>query len=95
VRVRFSDDFDKQKSVRTKQERGIDFIEIRMIWNDPDSVDENARNTTDEERKFTVGKIGEKLWVAIWTYRNRDEIRIISVRRAEGTNFERTYYESK
>lgn len=33
--------------------------------------------------------------VAIWTYRNGDEVRIISVRRAEGTNFERAYYESK
>ena len=93
--MKFSDDFDKQKSERTKKDRGIDFIEARAIWNDPEEVTENAKNVDGEMRKFTVGKIRQKLWVAIWTYRNGDEIRIISVRRAEGTNFERTYYESK
>jgi uncharacterized DUF497 family protein len=37
--MQFDDDFDKNKSEWTKKNRGIDFIEARDIWNDPQGVD--------------------------------------------------------
>ena len=47
--------------------------------------------TTDEQRFLVVGKIGEKHWAGIVTYRN-ENIRIISVRRARNEEIE--LYES-
>ncbi len=47
--------------------------------------------TIDEQRFLVVGKIGEKHWSGIITYRN-ENIRIISVRRARGEEVE--LYES-
>jgi uncharacterized DUF497 family protein len=72
-------------------ERGIDFREARQLWDDPHSISFPARTIGFEARHATVGKLREKLWVAIWTARGC--IRIISVRRAENTKFERSYYE--
>lgn len=95
VIVKFDDTFDVAKSERTKQERGVNFIEARALWLDGNCITLPAKNVEGESRWFTVGKMVEKLWVAIWTYRNMDEIRIISVRRAEGTPFERHYNESQ
>ncbi|MEB3150104.1 MAG: BrnT family toxin [Sphaerospermopsis kisseleviana] len=37
--------------------------------------------TTDETRFLVIGKIGDKHWSAVITYRS-DKIRIISVRRS-------------
>jgi uncharacterized DUF497 family protein len=83
--MKFDDTFDKNKSEKTKLERGLDFIEARAIWLDSECVSLPAKNVEGESRTFTVGQIEGKLWVAIWTYRFGDQIRIISVRRAEGT----------
>jgi uncharacterized DUF497 family protein len=47
--------------------------------------------TTDEPRFLVIGKIGEKHWTGIITYRS-DNIRIISVRRARNEEIE--LYES-
>ncbi|MEO5969174.1 MAG: BrnT family toxin [Bdellovibrionia bacterium] len=93
--MKFDEAFDRAKSEKTKKERGLDFIEARSIWLDENCVTLPAKNIEGEFRWFTVGKMGEKLWVSIWTYRREDYVRIISVRRAEGTPFERCYYESQ
>lgn len=87
----FSDDFDRAKSLRIKLERGIDFVEAREIWKDQSSITNDARYL-GEQRYSTVGKMNNKLWVVIWTLRLK-KIRIISVRRAEKTYFERKYNE--
>lgn len=73
-------EFDVAKSGGNKKKHGIDFVEAQTIWNDPDYI-EIPLKTDDEPRFLVIGKISEKYWSAIVTYRNGN-IRIISVRRS-------------
>jgi uncharacterized protein len=83
-------EFDPKKSDANKTKHGIDFIEAQELWNDIDYLEIPAK-TTDEPRFLVIGKIGEKHWAGIITYRN-DNIRIISLRRARNEEIE--LYES-
>jgi hypothetical protein len=58
----------------------IDFYEAQTLWNDPDLIEVPLR-TSDESRFLVVGKISDKCWSGIITYRS-DKTRIISVRRS-------------
>lgn len=71
-------EFDKRKSEINKKKHGIDFIEAQALWNDPDGIEIPAK-TIDEQRFLLIGKISDKYWSSIITYRN-ERIRIISVR---------------
>ncbi len=73
-------EFDPQKSDTNKSKHGIDFVEAQELWGDVDLLEIQAI-TVDEERFLVIGKIAEKHWAGIITYRN-DNVRIISVRRA-------------
>lgn len=83
-------EFDPKKSESNKNKHGIDFGEAQKLWNDSDLLEIPAK-TTDEERFMVIGKIDNKYWAGIMTYRN-DSIRIISVRRARNEEIE--LYES-
>jgi uncharacterized DUF497 family protein len=72
--------FDEAKSTLNEEKHGIDFIEAQVLWEDPDRLEIPAM-TKGEPRHAIIGKIGQKEWTAIITYRG-DAIRIISVRRA-------------
>lgn len=82
-------EFDAQKSKVNKTKHGIDFTEAQSLWEDMDLLEIPAR-TEDEPRTLVVGKIGDRHWSAIITYRN-GKIRIISVRRSRRE--ERELYE--
>ena len=73
-------EFDEAKSTANKAKHGIDFIDAQVLWDDPDLLEIPAR-TDDEPRYLMVGKIDQKHWSAVVTYRG-DKIRIISVRRS-------------
>ncbi len=73
-------EFDPQKSEKNKEKHGIDFVKAQKLWKDPNRVEIPAK-CVDEPRYMLIGKIGEKCWSAIFTYRY-NKIRIISVRRA-------------
>ena len=73
-------EFDKRKSETNMIKHGIDFIEAQKIWNDPDRIEIPAK-TIDEQRFLIIGKISDKYWSGIITYRN-ERVRIISVRRS-------------
>jgi len=73
-------EFDEKKSLANKEKHGLDFFEAQALWYDPDLLEIPAK-TTDESRLLLIGRIGEKCWSAVITYR-KDTIRIISVRRA-------------
>ena len=73
-------EFDINKSKSNKKKHGIDFIEAQLLWSDPDLIEIPAKNI-DEPRFILIGKIKEKYWSAIITYRG-DNIRIISIRRS-------------
>jgi len=79
-------EFDKRKSRSNKKKHGIDFIETQALWEDPDLIEIPAR-TTDEPRFLVVGRIGDRHWSGIVTYRE-DRMRIISVRRSREEEME-------
>jgi hypothetical protein len=72
--------FDPNKSATNLKKHGIDFLEAQALWEDVDRLLVPAR-TQGEARYMLIGKIGQKHWSAIFTYRG-EVIRIISVRRA-------------
>jgi hypothetical protein len=73
-------EFDSNKSNGNKDKHGINFHEAQALWEDPDLVEIPVK-TSDEPRFLVVGKISEKHWSAVITYRD-EKIRIISVRRS-------------
>ena len=73
-------EFDPQKSQSNQQKHGIDFTEAQQLWMDIDRVEIPAK-TKDEPRLLVIGKIRNKHWSAVTTYREA-RVRIISVRRS-------------
>ncbi|MGD9546388.1 MAG: BrnT family toxin [Candidatus Krumholzibacteriia bacterium] len=73
-------EFDPAKSEANREKHGIDFVEAQLLWLDSMLLEIPAR-TSDEPRFFVIGKIGNRVWSAVITYRE-DRIRIISVRRS-------------
>ncbi len=83
-------EFDATKSESNRDKHGIDFVEAQKLWDDPMLLEIPAK-TTDELRFLVIGRIDEKHWSAVITYR-KTNIRLISVRRARTE--EVTLYES-
>lgn len=83
-------EYDVDKSLANRQKHGIDFIQAQSLWNDPNYIEIPAKNV-DEPRFLVIGKINNKHWSAITTYRN-NKTRIISVRRSRKQEIE--IYES-
>jgi uncharacterized DUF497 family protein len=79
-------EFDKSKSKMNKKKHGIDFIEARALWEDPDRIEIPVK-TVDEPRFIVIGTISDKHWSSIVTYRG-EKIRIISVRRSRREEIE-------
>lgn len=71
-------EFDTNKSTRNMERHGIDFVASQVLWDDPDLIEIPAK-TVDEARFMVIGKISQKHWSGIITYRG-GKIRIISVR---------------
>ncbi|OGW40091.1 MAG: toxin [Nitrospirae bacterium RBG_13_39_12] len=71
-------EFDPAKSDSNKKKHSIDFYEAQVLWDDPDLI-EIPLKTSDEPRFLVIGKISEKYWSGIITYRS-NKTRIISVR---------------
>jgi len=83
-------EFDAEKSKSNLEKHGIDFIEAKKLWEDPDLLEIPAK-TVDESRFLIIGRIESEYWSAVITYRG-ENIRIISVRRSR--NSEVAIYES-
>ena len=73
-------EWDEKKSRANKLKHGVDFNTATELWSYQDRI-EIQTNFPAENRNALIGKIGEKLWTAIFT-RRVEAIRIISVRRA-------------
>lgn len=83
-------EFDEQKSETNCDKHGIDFQAAQALWRDPYLLEIRAKSE-DEERFLLIGKVGEKHWSAVVTYRE-GRIRLISVRRSRKKEVE--LYES-
>ena len=81
--------FDPAKSASNLEKHGIDFTEVQALWDDPVRAEIPAR-TADEPRWLVIGKIADRHWSAVITYREQ-RVRIISARRARKE--ERALYE--
>lgn len=73
-------EYDRTKSESNRIKHGIDFVQAQGLWNDPMLLEIPAK-TEDEPRYLVIGRMNEKYWSAVITYRG-DNIRLISVRRA-------------
>ncbi|MBC8453834.1 BrnT family toxin, partial [PVC group bacterium] len=73
-------EFDLRKSATNKRKHGIDFVDAQELWDDPGLIEIPAR-TEDEPRFLVIGRIAEKHWSGVVTYRH-ERIRIIAVRRS-------------
>ena len=76
-------EYDPRKSITNVSKHGINFVEAQEIWSDPWRLVVEGKSK-DEVRGMVIGKIGDKLWTAVWTRRGEDNeiTRIISVRRS-------------
>ena len=83
-------EYDPKKSQTNFEKHGIDFEEAQALWNDVDRLEIPAK-TLDEPRYLVIGKISDKCWSAVITYRD-ENVRIISVRRSRDEEVE--LYES-
>jgi len=83
-------EYDKHKSESNKAKHGIDFVEAQALWLDSNLIEIPAL-TIDEPRFLVIGKVRDKHWSAVVTYRN-GSIRLISVRRSRTEEIE--IYES-
>jgi len=73
-------EYDTAKSVANLAKHGIDFEQAKLLWQDAFLLEIPAK-VNDEPRYLIIGRIREKHWSAVVTYRT-DKIRIISVRRS-------------
>ena len=79
-------EFDPAKSKSNKKKHGIDFTQAQALWEDSYLLEIPAR-TVDEPRFLVIGRIADKHWAGVITYRG-ENIRIISVRRARDEEIE-------
>ena len=73
-------EFNRAKSDSNRKKHGIDFVEIQALWADPELLQMPGR-AGDEPRHVLVGRIGNRHWSCVITYRE-GRVRIISARRA-------------
>ena len=73
-------EFDHAKSESNRAKHGIDFVDVQALWADPDLLEIPGR-VSDESRYIVIGRLGDKHWSCVITYRE-GRMRIISARRA-------------
>jgi uncharacterized protein len=71
--------FDRAKRTWTLKERGLDFRDAREVFAGPSLDVPDTRFDYGEERIRTVGYLGARLVMVVWTPRGRAR-RVISMR---------------
>ncbi len=72
--------FDPAKSAANLQKHGIYFLTAQALWDDQALLEIPAR-TRGEPRFLVIGRLHDKHWSAVFTYRG-STLRLISVRRS-------------
>jgi uncharacterized DUF497 family protein len=75
----FDESFDVEKSSWTKKTRGIDFVEARNVFDDPNLIIGPGTVKDGEERWLCVGMYRGRIWTVGYTERY-GLIRIFMVR---------------
>ena len=74
-------EFDQAKRDVTLAERGLDFADAINVFEGRSITFEDERRAYGESRFITIGELGERMVVIVWTPRGHAR-RIISMRRA-------------
>lgn len=74
-------EFDQAKRAVTLAERGLDFADAINVFEGRSITFEDERRAYGESRFITIGELGERMVVIVWTPRGHAR-RIISMRRA-------------
>ena len=74
-------EFDERKRQVTLLERGLDFAEASRVFESRCVTFEDLRQVYGEQRFVTLGELGARLVVIVWTPRGAAR-RIISMRKA-------------
>ena len=72
-------EYDPAKSAANRDKHGIDFVQAQVLWDGTGAVKPVPH--VGEKRLMRVGRIGLKVWAAVFTMRD-GRVRLISVRRA-------------
>lgn len=75
-------EWDLKKNEINIRERGIDFADAHEIFNNDLWIFPDNRRNYGEERYIGIGHIRERLMVIVYTERNLDIIKVISLRKA-------------
>jgi uncharacterized DUF497 family protein len=73
-------EYDQNKSNSNMQKHGIDFEKTKLLFND-DLVAVSVSSIYNEVRFISIGKLDEKFYTVVYTYRE-SRVRIISTRRS-------------
>lgn len=73
-------EWDEPKRRITLSERGLDFAKAKELFAGSVFTVEDDRFDYGEERYISIGKIGRKTVLVVWTPRQRETRRIISMR---------------
>lgn len=76
--------FDPKKRTLTLKERRLDFKDAARVFDGYTLDDIDDRFDYDEERTITIGVLGQKVIVIVWTEAGRNTRRVISMREANG-----------
>ena len=80
-------EFDPEKRALTLAERGLDFLDAPLIFDDTERTLVSSWQDYGEVRYVTYGTLGELSVVVVWTERNEVR-RIISMRRMHAKEVE-------
>ena len=64
-------EYDPKKSESNKQKHGINFLDVQRLWEDIDLQEIPAKDV-DEQRFLVIGRIAEKYWSGVITYRGQN-----------------------
>jgi uncharacterized DUF497 family protein len=84
--------FDPKKRAKTLKERKLDFKDASRVFDGYTLDDIDDRFDYDEERNITVGALGQKVVVIVWTEAGDNTRRVISMRQANAEE-ENHYWE--
>lgn len=85
-------EWDEAKDEENRRKHGVTFQQATVLWDGTHvDVEYLARSDDQETRSATMGWIGDKVYVAIWTRRG-ERVRLISVRRAR-KNEKKVFFE--
>ncbi len=75
-------EWDEQKNEANVRKHGFDFADAWEIFEAPMLASPDTREDYDEDRWIGIGFLKERIVVIVFTERDNDAIRIISLRKA-------------